>query len=111
MRTVRIQRKRKSFAKQCTNVAGFFTLAASLMLKPYINEQKTVMEDARLEKIRTDSRVADMRAAKLSNDLVLQDMKIEAEKMKLQLLEAELKRHGIGQSFEASNYSSDRGGS
>ena len=93
---VRIQRKRKTDAQMMIAWGGLLTMVARMLWQPWIDHDKTIIQDARLELTRTNTRVADMRAAKLSNELVLQDMKIEEQKMKLKLLQRELDIRGIG---------------
>jgi hypothetical protein len=102
---VQIQRKRRSAGTKMLAWANFLTLILSWMMRPYIDQERTVVQEAKLELVRNNTRVADMRAAKISNELVLQDMKIEEQKMKLRLLENELKVRGLkGNGFEVKNY-------
>lgn len=104
MKTVRIQRKQKSFARQSINWLRFSTLFASMFLKPYIDENKSVVQEAKLEEIRTRTQVAEMRKQKLANDLVLQDQKIEEQQMKLALLRRELEIRNIKPNGESAPF-------
>lgn len=87
--TVRIQRRRKSDAQMMFAWTNIFMKIVKWYAKPYIDAERAVIQDAKLEEIRIRSQVNEMRRQKLANELVLLDGKIA-------LQNAELKRRGIG---------------
>ena len=96
MKTIRIQRKRKSNLTMALNWLNFTNLLVRRSLQPYIDENKAILVDARLEEIRKRTEVAEMRKQKLANELVLQDQKIEEQQMRLKLLQRELEIRRMG---------------
>lgn len=110
MRTVRIQRKGNSFPRQLSGLAGLIALFLNVFfVRPQKEANFTAMEEARYQAYLMRARAEEMRAVKTSNEVVLQDMKIEEQKMKLKLLQHELDVRGLGKAnFQAENYSSDR---
>lgn len=81
---VRIIRKRKSVAHQLMAWGNLFTLLAKFAARPQIEANLNYLQELRAEEIKMRTRVAAMREAKLANELVIQDMRIELMKKQLE---------------------------
>lgn len=86
---VRIIRKHKSSATMACNYLNLATKILRMVTRPQVQVNLDYMQEIRARKIQMDTQVAEMRQAKLANDLVLQDMKIE-------IMKAQLRSLGIG---------------
>lgn len=96
MRTtrVRIQRSRKSAGTKMLAWANFLTICLTWMLQPWIDQEKTVIQEATLEVRRTQAQINAARAQAVSNDVVIKDLKIEQLKMQNELLARKIKMLG-----------------
>lgn len=81
---VRIIRKPKTNAHMMLNWSDVLISIVKLFYCPQIKANLSVLQDAKLEEIRIRTQVADMRRIKLSNDIVIQEMKLEELKKSLQ---------------------------
>lgn len=96
MNTVRIQRKTKSNTQMIIAWLNLFTV----FMKPFARRERearlSYFEELKAEEIKTRTQVSDMRKSKVANDVVLGDLKIEEQKLRLEILKAEARAKGIG---------------
>ena len=88
MRTVRIKRKGNGIARRNFAFAGVMITILQMFAKYAGGTYRDALESAKLEKVQVETQVSDLRKAKLSNDLVIQDLKIEALKRELGITSA-----------------------
>lgn len=74
---VRIRRNRVPFRDAIWRLNKFFGVFVGIWLREHEAETRDRLEQVRMEKIRKDIELAEMRRQKLMNELVLQDQKIE----------------------------------
>lgn len=85
---VRIVRKGKTDAQMMLAWSGCLTVFLRIFLgwyyRPQVQANLDIVQDAKLEEIRMRTRVQAMREIKLSNEIVIQEMKLEELKKGLQ---------------------------
>lgn len=74
---VRIRRNRVPFRDAIWRLNKFFGVFLSIWLRERNAATRDQMDQVRMEKIRKDTELAEMRRQKLANELVIQDLKIE----------------------------------
>lgn len=84
MRKVRIMRSRKR--KPGTMLKGIMGLIDIFYLKPLRKARAEELQEARIQKLLQDRRIGEITQGIKSNQLVLQDIKIEQEQLKLKEL-------------------------
>lgn len=105
MRMVRIQRKGNSFSRQVSGWTGLAALILNVFIvRPQRQANFNAMEEARFEVLTQRARAEEIRAKKISNDVVIGDLKIEKLVMENELLKAKLRALGVGTDFKAENY-------
>lgn len=80
---VRIRRNRVPFRDAIWRLNKFFGVFVGIWLRERNAATRDQMDQVRMEKIRKDTEVAEMRRQKLMNELVLQDQKIEENNRKM----------------------------
>ena len=90
---VRIQRKHKSAARKSQDWTKLFLSLTRLQIdffglggRSELERSRVQLNDVRAEKIRIEQEQTRLRMAKLGNDIVLGDLKIEEKKHELQAL-------------------------
>lgn len=84
MRKVRIMRSRKR--KPGAMLKGIMGLIDIFYLKPLRKARAEELQEARIQKLLQDRRIGEITQGIKSNQLVLQDIKIEQEQLKLKEL-------------------------
>lgn len=92
-RRVRIVRKRVSFPDAFLRVMKLVRVCMGITQKRIDEGVRDYVVQQRVDLIHKQTEVAEMRKRKLSNDLVLQDLKIEDMKMKLGYPNASRRRY------------------
>jgi hypothetical protein len=95
MKTVRIQRKRKSDLKMMINWMDFIILGIKWALRPYIDQEKAVMQQAQLEVKRTQAAVNHARMHQVYSRLGIQDEQLRQLQLKNELLENQARMLGL----------------
>ncbi|RPJ29180.1 MAG: hypothetical protein EHM33_02060 [Chloroflexi bacterium] len=94
MRPIRIQRKRKSNAQMMIAWGGFLTLLFRWMMRPYIDQEKTIIQEAVLEVRRTQASVNYARRQQIESRIGIQDEQLRRLQLQNALLERQLKLLG-----------------